>query len=234
MSGFEEVPPMFPRVFLSLFATVVLLGCAGDPQPNGSGGSDDYARMVGEAEPARMPSALSTGVPGPAVGAPTGRTVTLPRESVRQLDEFLATPRTVLGNRVEISMSRRPFLGQFMVTSPIRGGSVARDEVKDPDLGLLTITLENRSGTRTVLGDMPRVRLGEGLEVVAVDQLVIRVWDRTEESLPVFLEVTGLGDSLYVEEGPPVIRQRGAHAEVSARISREGAGYRFDEAWSVR
>lgn len=226
---------MSSRVVLSLLSAVVLVGCAGGTEPARSGDGDDaYARMVGEAEPARAPSGSAVGVPRPTGAASTGRTVTLPRESIAQLDTFLATPRTVLGNRVEISMSRRPFLAQFMVTSPIRGGSVARDEVKDPDLGLLTITLENRSGTRTVLADMPRVRLGEGLEVVAVDQLVIRVWDRTEESLPVFLEVTGLGDSLYVEEGPPVVRQRGAQTEVSARISREGGTYRFDEAWSVR
>ena len=226
---------MSSRVVAVLLCCLALTACAGNPEPARSGGSDDaYARIVGEAEPGRAPGATSAGVPRPSTDGPAGRTVTLPRESIAQLDAFLATPRTVLGNRVEISMSRRPFLAQFMVSSPIRGGSVARDEVKDPDLGLLTITLENRSGTRTVLADMPRVRLGEGLEIVAVDQLVIRVWDRTEESLPVFLEVTGLGDSLYVEEGPPVVRQRGAHAEVSARISREGTTYRFDEAWSVR
>lgn len=220
---------------LLLTSTVPLLSACASDEAARAGGSapGDYARAV-EAAGAPERSTPTAGPTGAAPRAPAGRSVVLPKTSVEQLEAFLDEPRTVLGNQVEISMSRRPFLARFMVTSPIRGGAVARDEVKDASLGLLTITLENVSGTRTVLGNMPRVRLGDGLEVVAVDKLVIRVWDRTEESLPVFLEVTALGDVLYVEEGPPVVRQGGGHGKVGANISGSGSTYTFSESWEVR
>jgi len=175
---------------LALTALAVA-GCAGGGADTGGAG-----RMP---EPVRTPTSsddplAAVEIPEPA---PADQRLQIGVDATRGLDDFVSSDRVVLGERTTVDMTRTPFLA--MSAFAVNPDEVDRRETRDDARGILTITLTNRTGTKTVFSALPRVEIGE-LLFVGVEQLVLRYHMRTDMDRPIFLRAVAERKALYQEK----------------------------------
>jgi hypothetical protein len=196
--------------------TVLLLcaaaGCA----------SDDPAR-----EPDRPPPRAAD--EAPASGA---ERISIPAPVMAQLDAWTAKDATLIGEVVEVDATRIPFSeGQIAVeASRETDGSgkrlIERTETTDPATRIVTLTLVNRSGMKTVRSLLPGVRVGGARLFLATDRLVLRYVPGQGAARPVSLTAIARGNARLLE-GEPSRKVAGSSIRVGAEIVRGAAGYEF-------
>jgi len=210
---------MGPRntVLAGLLALASLAGCASDERSS-------YATSYYAGEEAGRSTPAARGA-----GAEGGERVTIPAVVKAQLDGFLGRGTTLLGDRVEADLSQVYFLASASFT--VSKDVVEHVESVDRARGLRTVTLRVRPGTdyQTVYETMPKVYFGEGkLQLVAVEELVLRFWTGQGAERPIWLSAVAQGAAALLEDGPPPRRVKGEAIRLDAEIRRGPDGaYRF-------
>ena len=133
----------------------------------------------------------------------------------------------ILGEVVVVDMSRKPFLAA--TTFAFEKDKVRRTESADPERGLLEIVLENTTGDRTRLVEIPHVRIGGGLEIAGLKKVVLRYWTAATVERPVHFVAVASGTAVYRVEPPQPERKAGRVVRVHAQIRLSGSDYRFEK-----
>ncbi len=153
------------------------------------------------------------------------RTVIIDEGTMQELSEFLRRPTTILGDVLEVDVSRKPFLSASAFRRANSG--IDGQGVHDFERGLITITIENNSGTRTELSQLPQLQF-ENLLLVGVDRLVIRYWTKQTVETPIRFRATAIGNARYLVEEPRRV-ERGDRLTLSANVVQRGSAYDFVE-----
>lgn len=151
-----------------------------------------------------------------------------------QIEAWIAEETALIGDVIEIDATRVPFASQVATESTPetdRAGKrlVDRDEVVDPATGVVTVTLTNRSGFRTTIETLPRLRLGGARQFIARDRMVLRYVPATGTDRPVFFTATAKGDARLIGSVPPK-RVTGEIVTVRAEVVEGAGGYEFQSA----
>lgn len=210
-----------------LALALALSACGSSNEHGPSGGGNGGAAAAGTRDVVRE---------GPAEEEidPDRPRVTLGAESTAALQDFVNRPGVLLGDRVKVDMSRKPFLAA--TTFSLSKEDVRRTERIDGERGVLIITLENISGQRALAETSPRVRFGDGLEVAALDSLELRYWSEQEPDRPIFFLGVAAGNALFVSEDADGARERheGTTVRLWAETRKEGEEFRFDRGAEAR
>lgn len=199
-----------------LLALLIAAGCAG-----GSGSSNLVWHDAGGLEDAPQG-------PGPGSGPrEPGKTVTVPQDVLDEMDAFFSRPQFLLAERIEIDASRIPFRA---ATVPVCDHSyVSEVEVAAPDLKATGFLLRSLSPAPMVDRDFPRVRIYQGLDLVAAREIQARIYSRVQERRPIFLRVVAIGDAVYRDETTGrELRQEAI--TLSADVVEAAGGYEFRQA----
>ncbi len=149
--------------------------------------------------------------------------------ATRDFDAFLSRDRVVMGAVTEVEMSRTPFLA--LTAFAYDTTAVQRTEARDERTGVLTITLENVSGVRTVYNALPKIELGKTV-FIGLDRLVLRYLTRESAARPIHLRAVASGDAVVRTSDPPS-RQRGQRVTLDADVVGNGDEARFVERATV-
>ncbi|MCP3861318.1 MAG: hypothetical protein GY704_16825, partial [Phycisphaeraceae bacterium] len=114
-------------------------------------------------------------------------TVTVPRQCVDQIGEFFNRDQLLLADYVTIDASADPFFAAS--TTVVDDRVVEKIEAVDEAKKLTIIRYRNRTGRTNFEGDMPQVRFGDGLLVVATREITIRFHKRVNASRPIFFDL---------------------------------------------
>ena len=206
-----------------LLAAFVLAGaCASEPQ-------GDHPGIVRE----RVSGVLGGTEQAPVLevpdAPPPGERMEIGLEAAAYLDRFVKSRRTLIGDRTVVDMSQTPFLA--MTAFSISPVDVERRDSIDQASGVMTVSLRNISGVKTVLSALPRIELG-GLLFVGTDELVLRYHMRTDRARPIHLRAVASGRAVYRGEDDGA-RRAGSRAILSAHVLGEGDAARFAESVEV-
>ncbi len=157
----------------------------------------------------------------------TAKTVVIPKSVVDEMEGFLASPRLLIGEIVEVDLSRNPFLSRSAFS--LDESSVERTDAADEARGVVTIVLINVSGVKTLMNTLPQVHF-EGLKLVAIDRLVLRYWTRPRAERPIHLRAVARGKALFDDDG---VLAKGGRIAVDAEVVDRGAGFLFDHGKQV-
>ena len=187
------------------------------------------AAGCGSTEASRAPD-RSSGV----VGADDADRVVIPPEVMSQLEAWMAREVTLIADVIEIDATRLPFASQIATEATRETDSegrrlVERKETIDFATRIATLTLTNRSGFKTTIETMPRIRLGGGRQFIATDHLVVRYVPIEGSSHPVSLTVVAKGKVRLVEASPER-RVAGSTIVLRADVVTGPGGYEFRDA----
>lgn len=196
-------------------SALALPGCAGGGADGGGAGRmpDPVRTSTSSGDPL-----ASIEIPEPAAA---DERLQIGMDATRGLNDFVSSDRVVLGEHTTVDMTRTPFLA--MSAFAVNPDDVDRRETRDDARGVLTITLTNRTGTKTVFTALPRVEIG-GLLFVGVEQLVLRYHMRTDENRPIFLRAVAERKALY-QDSAKERKERGGRVllEMEVRGTEEAA-----------
>jgi hypothetical protein len=164
----------------------------------------------------------------PDVAGPDER-VQIGMDATRKLNDFVASSRTVMGERTVVELSRTPFLA--MSAFEVSTDHVERIERRDEARGLVIISMRNKTGVKTVYSGLPKVRIG-GLIFIGVEELELRYSMRPDLSRPIYLAAQASGKALYRTE-EPVTKQRGSRVNLAMEVRGTGDSARFEESIGV-
>ncbi len=171
---------------------VLLPGCAGGGAETGAGGDARNASSSGSA------SSASSSDDRVAISAAV----------TSDLNAWSSREASMIGDVVEIDCTRVPFAAQVVVevtrdTDSQGRRLIERTDTSDPATGVATLTLVNRSGDRTSLEKLPKVRVNGNRLFVAGDRLVLRYVPSDGAQRPVGISVTATGNARLLEADPP-------------------------------
>jgi hypothetical protein len=168
----------------------------------------------------------------PEASASEAGRVKIPAAVVSQLDAWVAKDAMLLGEVVEIDATRVPFGdGQIGIEASRETDEqgrrlVERTESTDTGSRVVTVTLVNRSGMKTVQTLFPKVRLGGARTFVATDRLVLRYVPSPGADRPIVFTAVASGKARLLESDPDR-KVLGSTVKVGAEVVRGPEGYRF-------
>lgn len=159
-------------------------------------------------------------------------------ETTAQLEEWVARPRTLIGDVVEADLSAKPFTGWNSISLPRETGPdgkpiVERIDATDPKTGILSITLVNRSGYRTTIDTLPTVRIGTGLTLIGTDRVVLRFDGIQPEQRPIWASVVATGKARMIQTAPER-RLAGETIRLATEVVLAGSRYEMKESEAAR
>ena len=127
-----------------------------------------------------------------------GETVKLPPEVMKELIGFVNRKHFLLADRIEIDASRVPFQSAMVPVNDKRYvESVEMGNVSENAVGML---FRARSKRPLIERDYPRIRVGDGMDLVAVREMEVRTYNGIDRNRPVFLRIQGIGHAVYKDE----------------------------------
>lgn len=121
--------------------------------------------------------------------------ISIPEEQMREIMAFVNKEQFLIADRVEIDASRVPF--QVAMVTVVDPGYVEKVELVSQRDMTSNIILRARSAKPFVERDFPRVRVGDGIDLVAGREIRMRTHSRVDRARPVFLHVRGTGHAVY-------------------------------------
>ena len=156
-----------------------------------------------------------------------GTVVSIPKETHEALLAFVNRKSTIFADVVEIDLSRNGWFA--LTTMSVSPEAVTREDHEDAKQHLLTITLERKPDVAVTVETVPTVRLGDGLQVVGIDRVVLRFSAQQDAARPIWCHAVGSGKkALYKVDGEPPQEWRGKSVDVTSEVRRDGATYRHD------
>jgi hypothetical protein len=130
--------------------------------------------------------------------AAAGDVVAVPDAVVRELMAFVNRRHFLLADRIEVDASRIPFQAAMVpVADPSYVDSV---ELGNEDAKAVGLLIRSRSVVPMVERDFPRLRCGDGMDLVAVREIAVRTWNEVRNDRPVFITIRGVGHAVYRDE----------------------------------
>ncbi|MEN8150517.1 MAG: hypothetical protein ABFS86_11890 [Planctomycetota bacterium] len=136
--------------------------------------------------------------PAPAKERDPGDTVKLPPEVMKELIGFVNRKHFLLADHIEVDASRVPFQSAMVPVNDkryvetVEMGNVAKNAV-----GIL---IRSKSKRPLVERDFPKLRVGDGLDLVANREIKVRTYNDIDRNRPVFLQIRGVGHAVYRDE----------------------------------
>jgi hypothetical protein len=181
---------MLTRIgLIGLVAALALVACVSETQTRKTG---NFAFKPPPKEGTGQPAAAAPKPP------PTGHkgTISVPNEVLDELKAFVDRERVILADRIEVDASRIPFQ-RFMV--PMADGIyVEQIEVVATRERAAGMIIRPKGGRRAMVArEFPRLRLGNGIELVAGKEILVRLYTEVEPGRPMFVKITGIGNAVY-------------------------------------
>jgi hypothetical protein len=164
---------------------------------SGACASSDPAPRLTWKDGADAPSPQAEPDPAPRPRKP-GRTISIPKEVMDQVSSFVNTQRFLVADHIEMDASRVPF--QMAIVPVSDPDYVERVDLAVPKTGASGVLLRTRVIPPLVERDFPRVRLGEGMELVATREIQVRTHRRVNEDRPVYIIIRARGHAVYQDE----------------------------------
>jgi len=166
-----------------------LLSCVSETRETGA------LAWVEKAAENQEKEAAAAAAPARPRTPPADKIVSIPEEQMREIMAFVNKEQFLLADRVEIDASRVPF--QVAMVTVADPGYVEKVELVSQRDMTSNIILRARSAKPFVERDFPRVRVGDGIDLVAGREIRMRTHSRVDRSRPVFLHVRGTGHAVY-------------------------------------
>jgi hypothetical protein len=143
--------------------------------------------------------------------------VVVPQQCLEQLGDFVNRKQLVLADRVVIDATSKPFFGSVTVT--VDPQVVEKTEAVDAPNRLNLIRLRNISDQTNLESVLPKIRVGDGLEIVATKEILLRFHNRISSSRPLYFQLRAQGDVLYMDShAPSEVRREGPEGELGIRL----------------
>ena len=145
-------------------------------------------------EPAETP-------PPPRRPPDPDRVVRISEKTLGELMAIINRPQCMIADRIEVEASQIPFKPAFVpVADPAYVESVQTKGPEGKPNGLL---MRSRMEDQMVERDCPRLRVGDGIDLIASREIRVRYHSKVEKSRPVFLRIVALGRAVHrdVETG---------------------------------
>ncbi|MCU0724807.1 MAG: hypothetical protein MUE73_03300 [Planctomycetes bacterium] len=127
-----------------------------------------------------------------------GETVHVPDAVLRELIGFVNRPQFLIADRIEVDASRIPFQAAMVpVADP---GYVETVELSAAKINAVGILIRSLNPVPMVDRDFPRLRVGDGTDLVAVKEITVRTYNEVDGARPLFIAVRGLGHAIYRDE----------------------------------
>lgn len=184
---------MLTRIGLvGLAAVLALAACVSETQTRKTGNfafKPPPQEGPGQGQRAAAPKAPPTGHKG---------MISVPNEVFDELKSFVDRERVILADRIEVDASRIPFQ-RFMV--PMADGIyVEQIEVVATRERAAGMIIRPKGGRRAMVArEFPRLRLGNGTELVAGKEILVRLYTEVDPGRPMFVKITGVGNAVYRE-----------------------------------
>jgi len=168
--------------------------------------------------------------PAPAPPRTSGKgVVELPQELLEKLMQFMNTQKFIVADRIEVDASRIPFQAAMVpVNDPAYVESV---EISNPGHRVIGQLHRKREPTGTTPRDFPKLRIGDGIDLVASREIQVRSFLEVNENRPVFLRIRGIGHAVFQNPMTGERIERDA-ITMTAEVVRAAGGLRYRE--SVR
>ncbi len=182
-------------------------------------------RLTWRDEPGPAGSADAPGEPRPASSSRgEGGVVRIPEEVMRDLMAFVNTQKVLIADRIEVDASRIPF--QMALVPVFDPDYVQRVEVAVPGVNAKGLLLRTRARVPSVERDFPRLRLGDGIDLVATREIRTRTYSEVDRTRPVFLKIQARGHVVYRDESGRRIERDSLVLEASAVLRGETMVFR--------
>jgi hypothetical protein len=139
--------------------------------------------------------------PSPSVPAESNgkdEKIKLPPEIMKQLIAFVNRTQLLLADRIEVDVSRVPFQSAMIPVNDVR--FVETVEMANTYENATGMLIRARSKRPLVERDFPRLRIGDGLELVANREIRVRTYSDIDRKRPVYLKIQGVGHAVYRDE----------------------------------
>jgi hypothetical protein len=125
-------------------------------------------------------------------------TIKLPPEIMEELIQFVNRKHFLLADRIEVDASRVPFQSAMVPVNDARYvETIEMANTRENARGML---IRSRSQRPLVERDFPRVRIGDGMQLVSTKEIRVRTYNDIEKRRPVFLRIQGIGHAVYRDE----------------------------------
>jgi len=138
--------------------------------------------------------------PAPTGDRDPGDTIKLPPEVMQELISFVNRKHFLIADRIEVDASRVPFHSSMVPVNDDRYVETLEMEVGSSEENAVGMLIRSRSKRPLVERDRPRLRIGDGLELVAGREIRIRTYSMIDRKRPVFIRIQGVGHAVYRDE----------------------------------
>ncbi|MHC4859169.1 MAG: hypothetical protein ACYTDY_03655 [Planctomycetota bacterium] len=164
-----------------------LLACCASPDGNGR-------KLVwngGESDPPPADNSRKKGPEG-------DRIVKIPEAVMDQVRGFVNRPQIFIADRIEVDASRIPF--QVAMVPLADPEYVQTIELAAPRLKATGFLLRCLVDQPMVERDYARLRVGDGIDLVASREIQLRTYSEVDPKRPAFLRIRALGHAVYKDE----------------------------------
>jgi hypothetical protein len=126
------------------------------------------------------------------------RVVTIPKDVMDQVMGFVNRPQCMIADRIEVDASRIPF--QVAMVSLADPDYVQTVQLAAPKLKATGLLLRTLTEQPMVERDFARLRLGDGIDLVAGKEIQARTFSEVDPKRPAFLRIRGLGHAVYRDD----------------------------------
>jgi hypothetical protein len=125
--------------------------------------------------------------------------ISLPKEVMAQIIGFVNQKQWMMADKIEIDMSRIPFQASMV---PVNDDNYVESvEVSNPKQRAVGMLMRTRAKVPSVERDFPRLRLGDGTDLVANREIQVRIFNRIEDrTRPVWIKIVGTGHASYRDD----------------------------------
>jgi hypothetical protein len=149
--------------------------------------------------------------------------IMVPRQCVRQLNEYVGRKMMVLADRIEIDASSDPFFGTIVMTADPR--VIEKTQAVDAGGMVSMIRLRNRSNS-LLERDLPQIRVGDGLGVIATREIIIRFHNKVTPARPMYFDLIATG-SVVFDDPTYAVRNKSQHLSMRLSVGKVDDGYMF-------
>lgn len=162
--------------------------------------------------------------PEPQEKSDPGEMVSIPPEVMKELIAFVNRKHFVVADRIEVDASRVPFQSAMVPVNDqryvqtVEMGNVAKNAV-----GML---IRSKAKHPLVERDFPKLRVGDGMDLVANREIHVRTYNEVNRDRPVFIRIQGIGHAVYRDEASGKRIEKDAIA-IRAEVVRGKNGLEF-------
>lgn len=143
--------------------------------------------------------------------------VTIPSEVMAELMASVNRLQGIVAERIEVDASRIPF--QMALVPIAHPDSVETVEVAAPELKATGIVMRALAEVPLVETDYCRLRVGDGMDLVAGREIVVRTYNEVDPRRPAFLVIRATGHAVH-RDGESGARREGERITMALEIVR--------------